>query len=429
MKRAFLGFAAMFLLATVARGQCKSASAWWSQLLPAVENGNFSVTFDVTPPNVTSDTVVGVADASKAPGTYSDLASIVRFGNNGIIQAMNGAGPDAYQPPNATNPNAPPYTVIAYHIQMDVRLTQTPHQYDLYYTPSGGVKTTLAQGFTFRSPSANITSIGYIGGATGNGTAQVCNISVTPAVVATVPTITAQPAPQTVFVGKPATFSVAATGAVSYQWNRTPANTGGPTTAIPGATSPTYILQTPQQADSGVTFSVAVTNAVGTTTSTAALLTVNPYVGTADAGQTTITTWQASEAALGGCGSTLTCTSKFTVGSGNTGIAAVVGLTTTVKSVAMTWNYTPGNVSGQVVATQFNVYRSTTTGTGYAQVGTTPYVSGTAPAYDDSTVVHGVNYFYVVTAANPTASCIDTTTNLPTPCESAYSNESSILFP
>jgi hypothetical protein len=244
------------------------------------------------------------------------------------------------------------------------------------------------------------------------------------------PTITAQPAPQAVFVGQPATFSVAAQGATSYQWSKTPPNTGGPTTAIPGATSPSYSTPATQQADNGVTYTAAVTNAVGTTTSTAALLTVHPYVGTVDAGQTTITTWQPSDSAIAGCGSTLTCNLVFTVGSGNTGIAAVVGLTTTVKNVGLAWNWTNGNVAGQVMPTQFNIYRSTTTGTGYHQLGTVPFVAaGTAASYTDTTPVHGTTYFYVVTAAAPAASCINSTTNQPEPCESVYSNESSILFP
>jgi hypothetical protein len=88
-----------------------------------------------------------------------------------------------------------------------------------------------------------------------------------------------------------------------------------------------------------------------------------------------------------------------------------------------------GNVAGQVLPTQFNIYRSTTTGTGYHQIGTTPYVSGTPPTFTDTTPVHGTTYFYVVTAAAPASSCINSSTNLPEPCESVYSNESSILFP
>jgi hypothetical protein len=420
-------FALVSLLAVSAHAQCRSASAWWTQALTPVQSGNFTVTFDVTPPNLTSDTVVGFAGGATAPTTYTGLAGILRLSDTGIIQAMNGAGPDTYQPPNSTTPTAPPYALKAYHIQMDVR--SATHAYDLYYTPSGGVKTQLAQNFLFRSGSATITSVGWIGGATGNGTAQVCNITVTPAIPPTVPTITAQPAPQNVFVGKSATFSVAASNATTYQWSKTPPNTSGPTTPITGATSPSYSTPATVQADNQSTFTVAVTNSVGTVTSSSALLTVNPYVGTADAGQTIITTWQPADSAMGGCGSTLTCSLVFTVGSGNTGIAAVVGLTTTVKNVGLAWNWTSSNVSGQVPPTQFNVYRSTTTGTGYHQIGTVPYVAATPPTFTDTTPVHGTTYFYVVTAAAPAASCINSTTNQPEPCESVFSNESSILFP
>lgn len=81
------------------------------------------------------------------------------------------------------------------------------------------------------------------------------------------PTITTQPATQTVNEGASATFSVVAAGnaTLSYQWTR-----GG--TAIAGATSATYVTPVTAATDEGATFAVVVTNSAGTVTSQAASL-------------------------------------------------------------------------------------------------------------------------------------------------------------
>jgi hypothetical protein len=84
------------------------------------------------------------------------------------------------------------------------------------------------------------------------------------------PTITTQPANQTVTVGQTATFSVTATGTASltYQWQKNGGN-------ISGATAASYTTPTTVAGDSGATFDVVVSNAVGSQTSTMATLTVN----------------------------------------------------------------------------------------------------------------------------------------------------------
>jgi hypothetical protein len=83
------------------------------------------------------------------------------------------------------------------------------------------------------------------------------------------PTITGQPSSQTVAVGEPAIFTVAAIGsdAVSYQWLKN----GQP---ITGATQATYITPVSTQGDSGSSFSVSVSNFLGALTSSPASLTV-----------------------------------------------------------------------------------------------------------------------------------------------------------
>jgi hypothetical protein len=87
------------------------------------------------------------------------------------------------------------------------------------------------------------------------------------------PTITTQPANQTVTVGATATFSVTAAGTapLSYQWYQSSA-------AISGATSASYTTPPTTAADNGATFYVVVSNASGSVTSADATLTVTSPV-------------------------------------------------------------------------------------------------------------------------------------------------------
>lgn len=80
--------------------------------------------------------------------------------------------------------------------------------------------------------------------------------------------ITTPPSSQTVCVGAPASFAVAATGTgLTYQWRKDGVN-------IPGATASTYALAAATATDAG-SYDVIVTGACNTLTATAATLTVN----------------------------------------------------------------------------------------------------------------------------------------------------------
>jgi hypothetical protein len=87
------------------------------------------------------------------------------------------------------------------------------------------------------------------------------------------PSITTQPANQTVTVGSTATFSVVAAGTtpLTYQWQKG-------TTPITGATAASYTTAATNSSDNGSQFEVVVTNAVGSITSNAATLTVTAVV-------------------------------------------------------------------------------------------------------------------------------------------------------
>ena len=114
-------------------------------------------------------------------------------------------------------------------------------------------------------------------------TSNNATLTVNPAPVA--PAITAQPAAQTVTSGQTASFSVTASGTapLSYQWKKNGTN-------ISGATSSSYTTPVTVIGDNGATFTVVVSNSVGTATSNSATLTVNaavaPAITTQPAAQT-----------------------------------------------------------------------------------------------------------------------------------------------
>lgn len=106
----------------------------------------------------------------------------------------------------------------------------------------------------------------YLTRNTGTGSGWITRITYTGS---TAPSISAQPQNRTVGVGQPATFTVTAQGAapLSYQWFRNG-------TAISGATNSSYTLTNAQTSDSGASFTVRVSNPLGSVTSQPATLTV-----------------------------------------------------------------------------------------------------------------------------------------------------------
>ena len=116
-------------------------------------------------------------------------------------------------------------------------------------------------GYTF-TPSSQSTTV--------NG-ANVTGVNFTDSAAPVAPTITTQPANQTVTAGQTATFTVLAAGTapLGYQWQKNSVN-------IAGATLASYTTPATTTADSGASFAVVVSNTAGTVTSSAATLTVNP---------------------------------------------------------------------------------------------------------------------------------------------------------
>ena len=127
----------------------------------------------------------------------------------------------------------------------------------------------------FESTAAGTTNQGYAGASSGttngyatSGTVRFDMMTVSGTPIITPPSIVTQPQSQVVNQGANATFSVVANGTdpFSYQWRFGSTN-------IAGATASTYTRTNAQPGDAG-DYSVVVTNAAGSATSSNATLTV-----------------------------------------------------------------------------------------------------------------------------------------------------------
>jgi hypothetical protein len=142
------------------------------------------------------------------------------------------------------------------------------------------------------------------------------------------PIITSQPASSTNIVGTTATFTVAAAGSISfdYQWSENGTN-------IDGATTSTLTLTSVQLSQNGNCYSVRVTNLDGATNSLAAVLTVNPPPPSVPAPSGLVAWWPAEGNAndiIGGNNGTMINGATFVTGEAgqafsfnNSGIQAV----------------------------------------------------------------------------------------------------------
>lgn len=135
--------------------------------------------------------------------------------------------------------------------------------------------TTLANG------AYDVTATCFDKRAAGSGGPRTASLSVTNLTVANKPKITTQPVDQLVAPNGTATFTIAATGAVSFQWRKNGSNL---TNAghYSGVTTTTLTISTAAAADAAL-YDCVVTNTAGSTTSITATLVVggqtsNSYV-------------------------------------------------------------------------------------------------------------------------------------------------------
>jgi hypothetical protein len=144
----------------------------------------------------------------------------------------------------------------------------------IYQWRRNGTAVPGATAATFNIASTtNGDAAGYtvvITNAIGSVTSSAATLTVNAAPMA--PTISTQPASQSVSAGAPVSFSVTATGTapLAYQWRRNG-------TAISGATASNFTIPATTTADAA-NYTVVITNAAGSVTSATALLTVTPAI-------------------------------------------------------------------------------------------------------------------------------------------------------
>jgi hypothetical protein len=190
-----------------------------------------------------------------------------------------------------------------------------------YQWQKNGVNVSGATVSSYTTPATAIADSGakfdvVVSNTAGSQTSTTATLTVNTAAVA--PTITTQPANQTVNAGQTATFSVTATGTapLSYQWQKSSAN-------ISGATAASYSTPATAAADNGAKFDVVVSNTAGSQTSTMATLTV-----VAVAAAPTITTQPANQ--------------TVTVGQTATFIVTATG----TAPLSYQWQKNSANISG-----------------------------------------------------------------------------------
>jgi hypothetical protein len=213
-------------------------------------------------------------------GVWHVRRTILPFQLTAVLAAFSLAGCSGLSNSGGINPVAPSLTV------QPVSVTVTAGQQAAF---SVSASSTAPISYQWRKNTANIsgataasyttlaTTMGDSGSkfdvvvrnSVGSITSSQATLTVTAAPVA--PTITTQPANQTVNAGQTATFSVVAAGTapLSYQWQKNGAD-------ITNATSSSYTTPVTTTSDSGEMFRVKVTNSAGSVTSNSAMLTVNP---------------------------------------------------------------------------------------------------------------------------------------------------------
>jgi hypothetical protein len=261
-----------------------------NQTVTVGQTASFSVTASGTGPLTYQWFKNGTAIGGATSTTYTTPATV--SGDSGslfTVTVTNASGTVTSAPATLTVNTAP--LIVTQPANQTVSVGQTasfsvtasgtgPLTYQWY---KGGAAIGGATSNNYTTPATVIGDNGSLFTVTVTNTVGSVTSAPATLTVNTAPIITSEPANQTVNPGQTATFNVTATGAgpLTYQWFK-----GG--AAIGGATSSTYTTPATVSGDSGSLFTVTVTNAGGTVTSTPATLTVNtaPTITTPPASQT-----------------------------------------------------------------------------------------------------------------------------------------------
>jgi hypothetical protein len=153
---------------TTPPGDCQTSSgggAFVPTSFPS-HTGSFAAGWDVTPQTATVDGAVGLSKGTA--GGWSDLATIVRFGADGTVDARNGAS----YPASTVHYSAG----VTYHVRVQVDLGT--HTYSAWLKPANGTEVAIAQGYAFRTEQGSVDSIDNWVVASDGDPVQACHFTV-----------------------------------------------------------------------------------------------------------------------------------------------------------------------------------------------------------------------------------------------------------
>jgi len=129
-------------------GEAYIASEAWTNVTIPVQTSKFTVRWNAIPDGSQIDGVTGLSLGSV--DNYTDLACIVRFAINGVIDARNGG---AYQAANSLT-----YTAgKIYRFELTVDLAAKT--YSATVTPDGGTAVQIANNYRFRNEQATVSTL------------------------------------------------------------------------------------------------------------------------------------------------------------------------------------------------------------------------------------------------------------------------------
>ena len=210
-----------------------------------------------------------VAFTPTAPQTYNGTLTLTAANGQSVMVSLRGTGVQA-QPLAIVQPTSETVTAGQTARFSASVLGVTPLGYQW---KKNGTAITGATSATYTTPPATSSDNGArfnvtVSTSTGSASSNTATLTVNAAAVA--PSITTQPVSRTVIAGQSASFSIAATGTapLSYQWMKSG-------TPIAGATSSSYTTPVTTTADSGLQFTITISNSAGNVTSNPATVTVN----------------------------------------------------------------------------------------------------------------------------------------------------------
>ena len=132
-------------------GEAYIASEAWTNVTIPVQTGNFTVRWSAIPDGSQIDGVTGLSLGSV--DNYPDLACIVRFAINGVIDVRNGG---AYQAQTTLN-----YTAGKIY-RFEVNVDMSAKTYSVTVTPDGSAPVQIATNYKFRNEQATVTSLDHL---------------------------------------------------------------------------------------------------------------------------------------------------------------------------------------------------------------------------------------------------------------------------